>query len=330
MALPNPFSFATILSATPSPDRPTFSKNPSTSSEVLQSYAQEIYGLMSSKLQEHGRSPLPKVSSPITPPSPELPRSPTCPISHPLNDPKYLTMASRIAGYYQQRAQAVANYQHQKCKEWASLQQQKTREMTQVTMLVVAWYVRDRISRRRRRQKKQFNRALSKRAAMSKVNKGESVRRWAMNIPADTASPTSQASEAFADVAEADFDMDKETLPDRDTEMFRVADHLIRSQLARIDVPLFGALSFDESEEEVEEDEDEFVDYDDDEDMYDDVDDEDEDEDEDEPVSEDKAPEKKAGNGGEDEHPSTKEEAPSDEVHVGSGKASRKYRSTSS
>ncbi len=315
MALHNPFSFPPALSPTPSPDRPAFAATPSDSPEVLQTFAREIYGLMSSKLHEKTSSPLHQPPSLAAATDPVLPKSPSYPPSHLLNDPKYLAMASRIAAYYQHRSQAVANYQHQKCKEWADLQQQKTKEMTQVTMLVVAWYVRDRITRRRRRQKKLFNRGLSRTAATSKVNKSESVRRWAMNIPAEIESPTSPVGEKFADGAEADFDMDREAPPDRDTELFRAADHFIKGQLARVNVPLFGALTFDESEDEDKDDEEFFA--------YDEEDTDGEIEDDSE-FSEDDTPEDDSG--GIDRQQAVKEEPHSDEVLVGSGKASRENR----
>ena len=256
-------------------------------------------------------------------------------------------MASHIASYYQQRSQAIANYQHQRCVEWANMQQQKSREMTQVTMLVVAWYVRDRISRRRKRQKKRFDRGLSKRAAESKINKKESIKRWATDVPQTVESPTSPVGENAANDAEVDFDIDKETPLDRDSELFKAADQLIKSQLARIDVPLFGALSFDESEnenededgeaylkdpepmaedeedEEFDEDDVDFGDYEYDDDYEDEIDGDGD------AVSRDGDQDGAGGHGrgSEGSHPG-EEEVNSEEVNVGSGKASRKFRGT--
>ena len=67
------------------------------------------------------------------------------------------------------------------------------------------------------------------------------------------------------DKEEMEFEMDREVPgaadKDKDAHLFSVADNLIKSQLTRIDVPLLGALSFDESDEsdsESEEEEDEF------------------------------------------------------------------------
>ena len=343
MASPYPFPFHPILSATPSPDRSAFSRGPSVSPSGLQTFAQEVYALMGSKLQEQARSPRANPPAPSAPPSSSLPRPP----SHPLNDPKYLAMASHIASYYQQRSQAIANYQHQRCVEWANIQQQKSREMTQVTMLVVAWYVRDRISRRRKRQKKRFDRGLSKRATGSKINKKESIKRWATNVPPTVESPTSPLGENVADDAEVDFDIDKEAPLDKDSDLFKAADQLIKSQLARIDVPLFGALSFDESENENEDEDGEayLKDYEpmaeDEEDEEFDKDDEDfgdyeYDEDyEDELVGDGDAVSRDGDQDGGCGHDRGREgsqpgeeEVNSEEVNVGSGKASRKCRGT--
>jgi hypothetical protein len=171
-------------------------------------------------------------------------------------------MASRIASYYQQRCEAVANFQQQRCQVWANAQRQKCQEMMQAATVIVAWYIRDRISRRRKRQKRSFKRALSQRATVTrssprdgKVTKGESVRRWVMNVPLGaTAAPptTTLAQEKPADKEEAEFDVDRETPADKDSQLFSVADNLIKSHLARVDVPLLGVLSFDESESESE------------------------------------------------------------------------------
>ncbi|KAK3394693.1 hypothetical protein B0H63DRAFT_55069 [Podospora didyma] len=219
-------------------------------------------------------------------------------------DPRYIAMASRIASYYQQRCQAIANFQQQRCQQWANMHRQKCQEMMQAAMLIVAWYIRDRISRRRRRQKRAFKRGLArKNNTRGKITKGESVRRWVMDVPLvnkdnNTAVPPATAynpvHDKLTDEEEAAFSMDKDeeghttaaaaagpqNLRDKDAHLFTVADNLIKSNLARIDIPLLGALSFEESDTESEssyadddyEDE-ELGDYD---------DDEDEDEDEDE------------------------------------------------
>jgi len=172
-------------------------------------------------------------------------------------DPRYLAMASRIAAYYQQRCQAVANFQQQRCQQWAQAQRQKCQEMTQSAMLIVAWYIRDRITRRRKRERRTFKRGLKQKERLggrNKITKGEAVRRWVMDVPLGaTASPKAgkMDEKKFLDKEEENFEMDRDDpAPDEDTQLFNVADGMIKSQLARIDVPLLGVLSFDESDDE--------------------------------------------------------------------------------
>ena len=183
-------------------------------------------------------------------------------------------MASRIASYYQQRCQAIANFQQQRCQAWANMHRQKCQEMMQAAMLVVAWYIRDRITRRRKKQKRVFKRVLNEKCSpRHKITKGESVRRWVMDIPLGARTP-STVHDNLADEEEATFSMDKEPAPDKDAQLFNVANNLIKSQLARIDVPLLGILNLDESESE--DSEDEYLrDYDDEEEEEDDDDEED-------------------------------------------------------
>lgn len=183
-------------------------------------------------------------------------------------DPRYLAMASRIASYYQQRCQAMANFQQQRCQVWANAQRAKCQEMMQAAMLIVAWYIRDRISRRRRRQRRTFKRGLKQRCkadSRNKITKGESVRRWVMGVPLrTTASPRAETNEnnPTLDKDEQNFEMDQENQgQDKDSQLFNIADSMIKSQLARIDVPLLGVLSFDESDDETDsemEDEEDF------------------------------------------------------------------------
>jgi hypothetical protein len=78
-----------------------------------------------------------------------------------------------------------------------------------------------------------------------------------LNVPEGALSPNSPFRDDLADKEEAEFNVDKETPPDKDTKLFNVADNLIKSQLSRIDVPLMGALSFDQSDTESEEEEEE-------------------------------------------------------------------------
>ena len=179
----------------------------------------------------------------------------------PSADPRYIAMASRIAAYYHQRCQAVANFQQQRCQAWANMQRQKSQEMSQAAMLVVAWYIRDRIQRRRRRQKRHFRRGLSRSTATpatARITKGEAVRKWVLQVPENAAA--NENGQKPSDPSEVSFDMDRDTKSDKDARLYNVADNLIKSQLARVDVPMLGALSFSsdtESESENGDDEDE-------------------------------------------------------------------------
>ncbi|KAF6842465.1 hypothetical protein CMUS01_03050 [Colletotrichum musicola] len=171
-------------------------------------------------------------------------------------DPRYMAMVSRIAAYYQQRCQAISNAQQQRCQAWANMHRQKCQEMMQAAMLVVAWYIRDRIQRRRRRQKRKFRSGLRAQSTRSRVTKGEGVRRWVMNVPEGLPSPHIPALDELADQEEAHFNMDKEVPPDKDTKLFEMADGMIRSQYRKIEVPILGVLGFDESESESESEDD--------------------------------------------------------------------------
>ncbi|KAL1835137.1 hypothetical protein VTK73DRAFT_6180 [Phialemonium thermophilum] len=271
----------------------------------------------------------------------------------PTLDPRFIAMASRISAYYQQRCQAVARFQQQRCQAWANMHRQKCQEMMQAAMLVVAWYIRDRIQRRRRRQRRRFRRALSAKNRSSsrarvggegRVGKGEAVRRWVLGVPRDALSPSDPARDKFADREEAEFSLDREPEPDRDAKLFSVADNLIKSQLSRIDVPLMGTLSFDESDSETESEtesisccseDDEGRRYDDEvmdgyedgieegqeEGAYDDELEDDDDDDDDEEEDEEKG-------GKEDDLEGAG--INSQEVHVGTGKRSRDFSQTSS
>lgn len=139
----------------------------------------------------------------------------------------------------------------------------------QAAMLVVAWYIRDRIGRRRRRNKRSFRRGLREKnhaAAISKrgggsssgrPSKGETVRKWVMDIPEAALSPNNgMRDDAGLDKEEREFDVEKEVVPDKDTHLFTVADQMIKSQLAKIDVPLLGALNLEASDSESESEDD--------------------------------------------------------------------------
>ncbi|EEU46002.1 uncharacterized protein NECHADRAFT_100075 [Fusarium vanettenii 77-13-4] len=172
-------------------------------------------------------------------------------------DPKYLAMVSRIAAYYQQRCQAVANYQQQRCQAWANMHRQRCQDMMQASMLVVAWYVRDRIQRRRRREKRRFRSGLRRRTNQNKIARTEVVRRWVKQIPEEPESPNNPVTVDLADRAEAEFSMDRDPQPDKDAKLFEMADNLIKSQYKKIEVPIMGVLNFDDSDNDSESDLDE-------------------------------------------------------------------------
>ncbi|CCC06138.1 hypothetical protein SMACR_00354 [Sordaria macrospora] len=216
----------------------------------------------------------------------------------PTLDPKYLAMASRIAAYYQQRCQAIANFQQQRCQQWANMQRAKCQEMMQATMLVVAWYTRDRIQRRRRKQKRVFKRGLEQRERqrlmcqqqsqsqfprgngkygggnvgnVGKVTKGEVVRRWVLDVPIGILPPSSSPVAPFATTTSTvAVEKGKKTkTEDKDSQLYTIADNLIKSQLARIDVPLLGVLNLDASDSESSSSDEEYE-YEDDDDEYED------------------------------------------------------------
>jgi hypothetical protein len=173
------------------------------------------------------------------------------------SDPRYAAMVSRVAAYYQHRCQAITTFQHQRCQAWASVHREKCQEMMQASMLVVAWYIRDRISRRRRKDKKKFRRVLQERSTRpSKVTRGETVRRWVMQVPDVTLPPHAPASTEKRDPEEGRFDLDGEAPPDKDAKLYEMADTLIRSQYRKIQIPMMGVLNLDESESESELDDD--------------------------------------------------------------------------
>lgn len=133
----------------------------------------------------------------------------------------------------------------------------------QAAMLVVAWYIRDRIGRRRKRQRRSFRRGLREKnsaAAARRVPKGEVVRKWVVDIPDAALSPNNgMRDEGSLDKEEAAFDVEKEVTPDKDSQLFAVADQMIKSQMARIDIPLLGALNMDDSDSESGSDDDDRV-----------------------------------------------------------------------
>ncbi|KAG7125737.1 hypothetical protein HYQ44_000777 [Verticillium longisporum] len=159
------------------------------------------------------------------------------PVSGQPMDPRYIDMVSRIAAYYQQRCQAISNAQQQRCQAWANMHRQKYQDTMQAAMLVVAWYVRDRIQRRRRRQKRSFRAGLRARDSRSRVTKGERVRRWVTQVPDNVVAPQEQSRDDLADHEEASFSVDR--------EMYR-----------KVDVPMLGLMSFDMSDSDSDSDDD--------------------------------------------------------------------------
>lgn len=99
-----------------------------------------------------------------------------------------------------------------------------------------------------------------------------------MDIPEAALSPNNgMRDDAGLDKEEREFDVEKEVVPDKDTHLFTVADQMIKSQLAKIDVPLLGALNLEASDSESESEDERYYDEPEDYDMEED-DDEDEEE----------------------------------------------------
>ncbi|KAK2004650.1 hypothetical protein LX36DRAFT_706148 [Colletotrichum falcatum] len=245
------FNFNPLAPVTPPPEHLSFRKPALPLSAQLKRKAAEA-----NITNDHVTATMKKEESPrAIPPMGAPPR----PIStsntsaadpnQPPMDPRYAAMASRIAAYYQQRCQAISNAQQQRCQAWANMHRQKCQEMMQAAMLVVAWYVRDRVQRRRRKQKRQFRTGLRARSTRSRVTKGEGVRRWVMNVPPGLSSPPVLGPGDLADQDEAQFSMDGEVPPDKDAKLFEMADSMIRSQYRKVEVPVLGVLDFEEDSE---------------------------------------------------------------------------------
>lgn len=109
-----------------------------------------------------------------------------------------------------------------------------------------------------------------------------------MDIPEAALSPNNgMRDDAGLDKEEREFDVEKEVVPDKDTHLFTVADQMIKSQLAKIDVPLLGALNLEASDSESESEDERYYDEPEDYDMEEDDDDEEEDYDDDMEYEED-------------------------------------------
>jgi hypothetical protein len=97
------------------------------------------------------------------PPSPSTPNTPTFPPLAGVNvDPKLYPYIARIAAYYQHRCETIVSIQQQRCMAWANVQRKRSLEMLHGSKLVVAWYIRDRIQRKRRNQKRKFSLGLKR------------------------------------------------------------------------------------------------------------------------------------------------------------------------
>ncbi|GKT55019.1 hypothetical protein ColTof4_08120 [Colletotrichum tofieldiae] len=248
------FNFNPLAPVTPPPEHLSFRKPALPLSAQLKRKAAEA-----NITNDHVTATMKKEESPTHNPSMAAPPKPTsmpnasaADPNQPPMDPRYVAMVSRIAAYYQQRCQAISNAQQQRCQAWANMHRQKCQEMMQAAMLVVAWYIRDRIQRRRRRQKRQFRTGLRAQSTRSRVTKGEGVRRWVMNVPEGLSSAHVPALDQLTDQDEAHFSMDKEVPPDKDAKLFEMADGMIRSQYRKIEVPILGVLGFEEDESESE------------------------------------------------------------------------------
>ncbi|AEO53969.1 hypothetical protein MYCTH_86821 [Thermothelomyces thermophilus ATCC 42464] len=229
--------------------------NVSSSSNNTTKHSQDQHQYHYHYQQYHGANPRPQQGPLPFPPS---------------SDPHYLAMAARIASYYQQR-----------CREWASEQERRRQTSMQAATLVVAWYMRDRVLRRRRRRRRAFRRALRARSVAAggpagRAARGERLRRWLLGLPPPptaplTGSPAGSAAAAGglvgdqqrrtppADRDEAEFDIDRDVPTDGDAQLLETTKNIINSQLARLDVPLLGTVSFDDSESETEDEA--FMDY---------------------------------------------------------------------
>lgn len=240
----------------------------STSASTLASANGSAISSAETKVQQPTTASPPPQTQSHSPPSPTPPENPFVLGQANLldpnasSDPKYNQMVSRMAAYYQQRCQAILNYQQQRCQTWATSHRQKCQEMMQAAMLVVAWYIRDRIGRRRRRNKRTFRRGLREKSQAHQrraggrggiPTRGEGVRKWVMAIPEAALSPNNGMRDVnLLDKEEREFDIEKEAVADKDSQLFTVADQMIKSQLAKIDVPLLGALNLEDSDTESE------------------------------------------------------------------------------
>ena len=189
--------------------------------------------------------------------------APTAPTNAgmPPPDPRVVAMAGKIAAHYQQRCQNVVNYQQQRVQEWAETYRRNCQFFMGAATLIVAWYVRDRIQRRRRREHRRFRRGLEARCAEQRTpigNKMERVRRWAMGLP--------QGVPGLGNVAAARERppvWDGKPCEGKDNELYDLTNRLIRSQVTGLNIPTIGELDLgsdpgsetDDEEEEEEEEE---------------------------------------------------------------------------
>jgi hypothetical protein len=188
-----------------------------------------------------------------TPPSPTTPSSPQFPPLAGLHvDPKLYPLVARVAAYYQHRCEAIVGFQQQRCMAWANMQRQKYLDMMNGSKLVVAWYIRDRIQRKRRHRRRKFNAGLRDRATQGKKANQDSTTRWVSGISDISVPPDQLAAGSLQDEEEANFSLDVCKPVDQEAKMFQTVDTLIRSQAKKIELPVLGVLDLSESDNESE------------------------------------------------------------------------------
>ncbi|KAI9166978.1 hypothetical protein HJFPF1_03096 [Paramyrothecium foliicola] len=185
------------------------------------------------------------------PPSPSTPNTPQFPPLAGVNvDPKLYPYIARIAAYYQHRCEAIVGFQQQRCVAWANIQRQRYLEMMHGSKLVVAWYIRDRIQRKRRQQKRKFHTGLKERASKPKTTRRDAIARWVSQISDDSTPPDKAVTERCLDRDEIDFTINTAKPMDSESKMLQTVDTLIRSQTKKVELPMLGVLDLSESDHE--------------------------------------------------------------------------------
>lgn len=187
------------------------------------------------------------------PPSPSTPNTPHFPPLAGVNvDPKLYPYIARIAAYYQHRCEAIVGFQQQRCLAWANIQRRRYLDMMHGSKLVVAWYIRDRIQRKRRQQKRKFHTGLKERASKPKMTRRDGIARWVSQISEDSTPPDKAVTERSLDRDEIDFTIGATKPVDPESKMLQTVDMLIRSQTKKVELPVLGVLDLSESDHESE------------------------------------------------------------------------------